>query len=133
MSELETLESGILAAIAAASTEAELEEVRVGALGKKGSVSEKLKTLGTLSPEERREAGPAINGLKQRVGEAIQARKERARRLRGEDRHAAKRGERREPPNHRTAERRPARHQLFRELYLNKSTQVKEDRRKVLP
>ena len=48
MSELETLESGILAAIAAASTEAELEEVRVGALGKKGSVSEKLKTLGVL-------------------------------------------------------------------------------------
>jgi phenylalanyl-tRNA synthetase alpha chain len=76
MSELETLESGILAAIAAASTEAELEEVRIGALGKKGSVSEKLKTLGSLSPEERREAGPAINGLKQRVGEAIQARKE---------------------------------------------------------
>ncbi|MBC00776.1 MAG: phenylalanine--tRNA ligase subunit alpha [Rhodobacteraceae bacterium] len=76
MSELETLESEILAAIAAASNEAELEEVRVAALGKKGSVSEQLKTLGKLSPEERREMGPAINGLKHRVGEALGARRE---------------------------------------------------------
>ncbi|WP_029057609.1 phenylalanine--tRNA ligase subunit alpha [Stappia stellulata] len=76
MSELENLESEILAAIAAASTEADLEEVRVAALGKKGSVSEQLKTLGKLSPEERREMGPAINGLKQRVGEALGARRE---------------------------------------------------------
>jgi len=75
MSELETLESEILAAIDAAATEPELDEVRVAALGKKGSISEKLKTLGKLSPEERREMGPAINGLKTRVGEAIAARK----------------------------------------------------------
>ncbi|WP_093811456.1 phenylalanine--tRNA ligase subunit alpha [Stappia sp. ES.058] len=76
MSELESLESEILAAIAAATSEAELEEVRVAALGKKGSVSEQLKTLGKLSPEERREMGPAINGLKARVGEALGARRE---------------------------------------------------------
>eukprot|EP00873_Tetraselmis_striata_P026126 jgi/Tetstr1/446390/TSEL_033932.t1 len=48
----------------------------VAALGKKGSVSEQLKTLGKLSPEERREMGPAINGLKARVGEALGARRE---------------------------------------------------------
>ena len=74
MSELQSLETAILAAIAAASNEAELEEVRIAALGKKGSVSEKLKTLGSLSPDERREMGPAINGLKTRVTDALAAR-----------------------------------------------------------
>ena len=41
-------------------TRRRLEAVRVGALGKKGSVSELLKTLGAMSPEERRERGPLI-------------------------------------------------------------------------
>ncbi|NRG16202.1 phenylalanine--tRNA ligase subunit alpha [Rhizobiales bacterium] len=76
MSELESLESEIMAAIAASETEAQLEDVRVSALGKKGSVSEKLKTLGKMTPEERQVMGPAINGLKARVGEALAARKE---------------------------------------------------------
>jgi phenylalanyl-tRNA synthetase alpha chain len=76
MSELQSLETAILAAIASASNEAELEEVRIAALGKKGSVSEKLKTLGSLSPDERREMGPAINGLKTRVTDALAARRE---------------------------------------------------------
>ena len=75
MSELETLETEILAAIAAAATEPALDDVRVSALGKKGTISEKLKTLGKVSPEERRVLGPAINGLKARVGDAIAARK----------------------------------------------------------
>ena len=47
----------------------------MSALGKKGSISELLKTLGTMSPEERQSKGPAINGLKTRVGEALAARK----------------------------------------------------------
>ncbi|MBA5775856.1 phenylalanine--tRNA ligase subunit alpha [Stappia sp. F7233] len=76
MSELETLESDILAAISAADTEAQLEEVRVAALGKKGSVSEKLKTLGRMSPEERQVMGPAINGLKARITDALGTRKD---------------------------------------------------------
>ncbi|GGE89501.1 hypothetical protein GCM10007285_16190 [Stappia taiwanensis] len=75
MSDLETLESEILAAVAAAASESALEEVRIATLGKKGSVSERLKMLGKVSPEERRELGPAINGLKARVGEALAARK----------------------------------------------------------
>lgn len=35
-----------------------------------------MKTLGKMSPEERKEMGPALNGLKNRLGEAISARKE---------------------------------------------------------
>jgi phenylalanyl-tRNA synthetase alpha chain len=75
MSELEELERAILADVNAARDEAAIEAVRVSALGKKGSISEKLKTLGAMSPEERQVAGPAINGLKMRVTDAISARK----------------------------------------------------------
>ena len=76
MSDIAQLEQQILRAVAAAADEAALESVRVAALGKKGSVSELLKTLGTMSPEERKEKGPAINGLKDRVNEAINARRQ---------------------------------------------------------
>jgi len=75
MSDLSNLERQILDAITNAADEAALETVRVSALGKKGSVSELLKTLGGMSAEERREKGPLINGLRDRVGEAIAARK----------------------------------------------------------
>ena len=69
------MEAALLADIAAAGDEAAIEAVRVAALGKKGSVSEMLKTLGAMSPEERQVRGPAINGLKNRVTEALAARK----------------------------------------------------------
>lgn len=72
---LEALEGSLLAEIAAAADEAAIEAVRVSALGKKGSVSEMLKTLGAMSAEERQVKGPAINGLKNRVTEALTQRK----------------------------------------------------------
>jgi phenylalanyl-tRNA synthetase alpha chain len=75
MSDLETLESDIRASIDAAADDAALEAVRVAALGKKGSVSERLKGLGGMSPEERKTAGPALNGLRDRVAEALAGRK----------------------------------------------------------
>lgn len=75
MSDIQKLEADIQAAIAASSDEAALEAVRVAALGKKGSVSELLKTLGGMSPDERKVQGPLINGLRDRVSEAIAARK----------------------------------------------------------
>ena len=75
MSDLEALRERILADVAAACDEPAIEAVRVAALGKKGAVSEKLKTLGVMSPEERQKMGPAINGLKNEVTEAIAARK----------------------------------------------------------
>ncbi|MQT13587.1 phenylalanine--tRNA ligase subunit alpha [Segnochrobactrum spirostomi] len=78
MTELATLadlERDLIARIEAAADEAALEDARVSALGKKGVVTERLKSLGGMSDAERRTLGPAINGLKQAVGEAIEARK----------------------------------------------------------
>src|ERR1700737_4681760 len=46
------------------------------ALVKKGSISELLKTLGTMMPEERKQQGPLINGLRDRVSEAIAQKRE---------------------------------------------------------
>src|SRR5437764_975557 len=76
MSELAILQSKLLADIAAAPDEAALETVRVAALGKSGSVSGLLRTLGTMSPDQRREQGPLINGLKERITAAIAARRD---------------------------------------------------------
>jgi phenylalanyl-tRNA synthetase alpha chain len=68
------LHADLGAAIAAATDEAALDAVRVAALGKKGSVSALLATLGTMAPEDRKSAGPAINGLKTEIGGLIEAR-----------------------------------------------------------
>ena len=76
MSELEELEKTIAGQIEAAADEQEIEAVRVATLGKKGSVSQMLKTLGSMSPEERQVMGPAINGLKARVTEALTKRRD---------------------------------------------------------
>src|SRR3954470_5519282 len=75
MTDLSKLEAELTAAVAAAADVAALEAVRVAALGKSGSISELLKTLGAMSPDERRERGPLINGLRDRVGAAIAERK----------------------------------------------------------
>jgi phenylalanyl-tRNA synthetase alpha chain len=71
MADFKALEDELLAAIAAAKDDAAIETVRVGALGKKGAISELLKTLGTMTPEERKQQGPLINGLRDRVSEVI--------------------------------------------------------------
>src|SRR5713226_2941130 len=76
MSDLAALERDLVGAIAAAADEAALEAARVAALGKSGSVSALLKTLGTMTPDERKEQGPRINGLKDRITAAIAARKQ---------------------------------------------------------
>src|SRR5438445_8931006 len=76
MSDIATLEPQILHDISAASDEAALEAVRVAALGKSGSVSALLRTLGSMTPEERKSKGPLINGLKDRITEALTARRE---------------------------------------------------------
>src|ERR1700742_1667038 len=75
MTDLSALQQQTLAAIAEASDEAALEAVRVGALGKKGTISALLATLGKMSPEERKTAGAAINALKDEVAEALGARR----------------------------------------------------------
>ena len=75
MTDLSQLQSDTLSAVAAANDEASLEAVRVGALGKKGSISALLATLGKMSPDERKAQGAAINALKDAVVEAIASRK----------------------------------------------------------
>ncbi|MGR6330546.1 phenylalanine--tRNA ligase subunit alpha [Sphingomonas sp. XXL09] len=52
-----------------------LESLRVEALGKQGSITQLLKTLGKMSPEERQSEGPRIHALRASVTEAIQSRK----------------------------------------------------------
>jgi phenylalanyl-tRNA synthetase alpha chain len=71
MTDIQGLERQILAAIADAADEAALEAVRVSALGKKGSISELLKSLGGMSPDERKTNGPLFNSLRDRVATAI--------------------------------------------------------------
>mgnify|MGYP002876873939 FL=1 len=75
MSDLEDLKTKLMGEIADAADEAQIEAVRVNAIGKKGSVSELLKTLGKMDPEERKTRGAAINELKTEVSDAIAARK----------------------------------------------------------
>ena len=73
---LEGIEGELLGAIAKAADLGALEEVRVAALGKKGRVSELMQTLGRMAPEERKNFGQAVNQLKDRVGEALEAKRE---------------------------------------------------------
>jgi phenylalanyl-tRNA synthetase alpha chain len=76
MADLKKLEDDLLAAIGGGKSEAALEAVRVAALGKKGSISELLKTLGTMTPEARKQQGPLINGLRDRVAAALAEKRE---------------------------------------------------------
>jgi phenylalanyl-tRNA synthetase alpha chain len=75
MTDLLALETDLGAQIAAATDAAALDAIRVSALGKSGSISGLLKSLGSMSPDERKEAGPAINGLRDRVSAQLAARK----------------------------------------------------------
>jgi phenylalanyl-tRNA synthetase alpha chain len=75
MTDHSKLENDLTAQIAGAADEAALEAVRVSALGKKGSVSELLKGLGAMSPDERKEQGAKINALRDRVSGALEAKK----------------------------------------------------------
>ena len=67
MTDLNTLESDVLAQVAVAADLQALDAVRVAAVGKTGSISGLLKTLGAMSPDERKERGAAINALRDRV------------------------------------------------------------------
>ncbi len=76
MSDNSELEAQILQAIASAADEPGLERARVAALGKKGTVSALLATLGRMAPDERRARGAAINVLKDHVVAAFDTRRD---------------------------------------------------------
>ncbi|RZJ82979.1 MAG: phenylalanine--tRNA ligase subunit alpha, partial [Brevundimonas sp.] len=75
MTDLAQLELDLINAIGSAETAAAVEELRVASLGKSGAISGLLKGMGAMSPDERREQGPVINGLRDRVQSALAARK----------------------------------------------------------
>ena len=75
MSAIDTLEGQALGAISAAGDAAALEALRVEYLGKQGSISALLKTLGAMAPEARQIEGPKIHALRETVTGALAARK----------------------------------------------------------
>ena len=76
MADISQLGSEAQTRIAAAGDLATLEALRVEYLGKQGSVSALLKTLGAMSPEERQNEGPKIHALREGVTEALAGRKQ---------------------------------------------------------
>jgi phenylalanyl-tRNA synthetase alpha chain len=75
MSDLDSMSRDLIARIDAAADLPSLEAERVAALGKQGAITGLLKTLGRMSPEQRQVEGPRVHGLRERVTEAIMARK----------------------------------------------------------
>jgi len=75
MSDIESLSKQALADIAAAPTTDALEALRVSLLGKSGSITAQLKSLGALPGDRRKAAGEAINRARDAIGEALSARK----------------------------------------------------------
>ena len=63
--QLEELRRATLAAFASASSLPELEEARVEALGRKGTLAQISKEFGKLPPEERAQLGKLLNSVKQ--------------------------------------------------------------------
>jgi phenylalanyl-tRNA synthetase alpha chain len=72
---MDDLKAELLAAVEAASDLAALDEARVAALGKKGRLTDAMKALGALAPDERRARGLALNEVKDAVTAAIEARR----------------------------------------------------------
>ncbi len=75
MTELASLQIETLGAVNAATTLDALEAVRIETLGKQGSITALLKTLGQMSPQERQTKGAAINALREAVTSAIAEKK----------------------------------------------------------
>ena len=75
MSDIEAIRAQLLGDIEAAADAGAVEALRVAALGKAGSITALLKTLGGMTPEERQAKGPAIHALRESVTAALAARK----------------------------------------------------------
>ena len=73
--QLELIRQQALDALEAASTPAEIEELRVRFLGKKGELTAVLKMMGKLTPEERPIMGQVANAVRAEIEETLEARK----------------------------------------------------------
>ncbi len=76
MDNLDQLVQQAEAEFVAAADGAQLEQAKARYLGKSGSLTERLKSLGKLAPEERREAGAEINRAKEAIESALEARRQ---------------------------------------------------------
>lgn len=73
---IENLKNESLASIHGAQDLRALDEVKVQLMGKQGVISNLLKTLGALSPEERKEKGALFNVVREDVTQALEARRQ---------------------------------------------------------
>lgn len=76
--DLQVLETTLLSQLHAAKTLEELEAVRIRALGKQGTITALMKSLGnvSVSPEERKEKGILYNSLREKISSALESQKE---------------------------------------------------------
>ncbi len=75
MTDANHLRSEALSVISSSGSTSALEEQRVAWLGKKGKITEALKTLGSADPEQRKTLGAALNLVKDDIAQAIEAKK----------------------------------------------------------
>ena len=75
MADTESLLAEALQAVNDSRDGQSLDAIRVNYLGKKGSITALLKSLGQLPPQERPAAGESINLAKRKIQEAIELRK----------------------------------------------------------
>ena len=75
MQDLEALKAEILASFEESGDVAALDAARIAALGKKGSLTARMKSLGALDPEARKTAGQTLNRIKGELIEALDARR----------------------------------------------------------
>lgn len=75
MTDITLIGQAALDDIAAASTPDAIESLRVSLLGKSGSITALLKSLGTLPAEERKQAGEVINAWRVKVTDALTSKK----------------------------------------------------------
>ena len=76
MNDLEQLVQDAQAAFALASAPADLENAKARFLGKSGSLTEQLKALAALAPDEKKARGALINAAKQQVEAALTLRRQ---------------------------------------------------------
>lgn len=72
---LQTVLEDVKAQLEKAETFAETEEIRIKVLGKKGQVTEILRGMGKLPPEEKKALGMAANKVKNEIGELLKEKK----------------------------------------------------------
>lgn len=75
-SDLHQLENNLVDEIASTTQLTTLEQVRIRALGKKGEVAQLMQQLASLPPDQKRNFGQSVNALKNRVSDALEARRE---------------------------------------------------------